>query len=95
MEKIVFRPEGEAPVEFYVLEQTMIAGKTYKLVTDTEEGDGDALKVKDMSEAEAKECIYAVVTEDAELSAVAEVFGKILEDVELIEEDSDRTDQMR
>ncbi len=95
MEKIVFRPEGEAPVEFYVLEQTMIAGKTYILVTDTEEGDGEALIMKDMSEPEAKECVYAVVTEDAELSAVAEVFGKILEDVELVEEDFDRTDQMR
>ena len=43
LEKITFRPEGEEPVEFYVLEQTRIGGHNYILVTDVEEGDGDAL----------------------------------------------------
>ena len=42
LEKITFRPEGEEPVEFYVLEQTRIGGHNYILVTDVEEGDGDA-----------------------------------------------------
>ena len=27
LEKITFRPEGEEPVEFYVLEQTRIGGR--------------------------------------------------------------------
>ena len=49
LEKITFRPEGEEPVEFYVLEQTRIGGHNYILVTDVEEGDGDALILKDMS----------------------------------------------
>ena len=39
LEKITFRPEGEEPVEFYVLEQTRIGGHNYILVTDVEEGD--------------------------------------------------------
>ena len=86
MEKIVFHPAGEAPVEFYVLEQTMIAGKTYILVTGTEEEDGEALILRDTSEPEDKEGIYVVVTEETELSAVAEVFAKILEDVEFVED---------
>jgi len=86
VEKIVFHPAGEEPVEFYVLEQTMIAGRTYILVTDTEEGDGEALILRDTSAPEDKEGVYEVVTEETELSAVAEVFGKILEDVELIED---------
>ena len=43
LEKITFRPEGEETVEFYVLEQTRIGGHNYILVTDVEEGDGDAL----------------------------------------------------
>ena len=38
LEKITFRPEGEEPVEFYVLEQTRIGGHNYILVTDVEEG---------------------------------------------------------
>ncbi|WWR15573.1 DUF1292 domain-containing protein [Lachnospiraceae bacterium JLR.KK008] len=87
MEKIVFRPEGEAPVAFYVLEQTTIAGKTYILVTDTEEGDGDALILSDVSVPEDQESIYEIVTEETELSAVAEVFERMLEDVELTEGD--------
>ncbi len=86
MDKIVFRPEGEAPVEFYVLEQTMIAGKTYILVTDTEEGDGEALILRDTSKPEDKDGVYVIVTEETELSAVADVFGSMLEDVELLEE---------
>lgn len=89
MEKIVFYPEGEDPVELFVLEQTMIAGKTYILVTDTEEDDGEAFILCDVSEPKDVEGVYVEVTEDTEFSAVAEVFGKMLEDVELVEEDSE------
>ena len=49
LEKIVFNPEGEEPVEFFVLEQTRIGGMNYILVTDFEEGDGEALILKDIS----------------------------------------------
>ena len=79
MEKIVFYPEGEEAVELYVLEQTMIAGKTYILVTDTEEGDGEAFILRDVSKPEDTEGVYVEVTEDTEFSAVAEVFEKMLE----------------
>ena len=40
LEKVTFNPDGEAPVEFFVLEQTRIGGYNYILVTDFEEGDG-------------------------------------------------------
>ena len=44
MEKVQFMPEGEdRPVDFYVLEETKLAGRQYLLVTDSEEGDGEAL----------------------------------------------------
>ena len=42
MEKIVFTPEGEAPVQFYVLEQTRLGGVDYILVTDSREGPAPA-----------------------------------------------------
>ena len=83
MEKIVFTPDDGGSVEFYVLEQTTIAGRNYILVTDTEEGDGEALILKDTASLTDSESVYEIVTEDEELSAVAEMFEKILDDVEL------------
>ena len=84
LEKITFRPEGEETVEFYVLEQTRIRGHNYILVTDVEEGDGDALILKDMSQDGEEESIYDVVSDDEELEAVSGVFADMLEDVDLI-----------
>ena len=84
LEKITFRPEGEEPVEFYVLEQTRIGGHNYILVTDVEEGDGDALILKDMSQDGEEESIYDVVSDDEELEAVSGVFADMLEDIDLI-----------
>ena len=84
LEKITFLPEGEEPVEFYVLDQTRIGGHNYILVTDVEEGDGDALILKDMSQDGEEESIYDVVSDDEELEAVSGVFADMLEDVDLI-----------
>ena len=84
LEKITFRPEAEEPVEFYVLEQTRIGGHNYILVTDVEEGDGDALILKDMSQDGEEESIYDVVSDDEELEAVSGVFADMLEDIDLI-----------
>ena len=84
LEKITFRPEGEETVEFYVLEQTRIGGHNYILVTDVEEGDGDALILKDMSQDGEEESIYDVVSDYEELEAVSGVFADMLEDIDLI-----------
>lgn len=73
LEKITFRADENEAVEFYVLEQTRIGGVNYILVTDAEEGDGDALILKDMS-GDGEE----------ELSAVAGVFQNMMDDVEFV-----------
>jgi hypothetical protein len=83
MEKILFTPEGEDPVEFYVLEQTRIGGKNYILVTDTEDGDGEAWIMKDLSEDGEAEGSFVFVEDDDELAAVGGVFENMLEDVSL------------
>lgn len=83
LEKITFRPENEEPVDFYVLEQTRISGFNYILVTDVEEGDGDALILKDMSQDGEEESVYVIVSDDDELDAVAGVFASMLDDVDL------------
>ena len=85
LEKITFRPDGEEPVEFYVLEQTRIGGVNYILVTDEEEGDGDALILKDLSEDGDEEGVFSIVSEDEELSAVAGVFQNMLDDITFTE----------
>lgn len=83
MEKIIFEPENEEPVEFYVLEQTKLGGIQYILVTDEEEGDTEALILKDVSAPEDTEAVYEIVEDDTELDAVAAVFANILDDIEL------------
>ena len=82
-EKITFTPEGEEPVEFYVLEQTRIGGTDYILVSDSAEGDGEAMILKDLSHDGEEEGIFEPVTDEEELAAVAGVFENMLEDVEL------------
>ena len=84
MDKITFTPEGEEPVQFYVLEQTRLGGIDYILVTDSGEGDGEALILRDRSSMEDAEAVYEIVTDDEELNAVATVFENMLEDVELL-----------
>ena len=84
LEKITFNPEGDAPVDFYVIEQTRIGGFNYILVTDFEEGDGEALILKDMSRDGEEESVYRIVSDDDELNAVGEVFNNMLEDVDII-----------
>ena len=65
------------------MEQTSLGGIDYILVTDAEEGEGEALILRDMSAADEADAVYEIVTEDEELNAVAAVFENMLEDVEL------------
>jgi len=81
MEKITFQAAGEEAAEFYVLEQTTVAGINYILVTDSEEGDAEALILKDISAPEDEDAVYDVVTDDKELNAVAEIFENLLDDI--------------
>lgn len=88
MEKITLIPEdGERPVEFYVLEETTVGGRDYFLVTDTPDGDGEALILKDMSEKEDAEALFVIVSDDDELDALAGIFEGMMEDVSLEKEE--------
>jgi len=86
MEKIKFIPDGENEVaEFFVIEQTKLRGVNYLLVTesDDETEDADAYILRDMSAAEDPEAIYEFVEDDDELDAVAEIFEKLLDGIEI------------
>ena len=85
MEKITFVPDGEEAVEFYVLEQTTIAGVNYILVTDAEEDEeGEAYILKDVSDSESDERVYNMLEDEKEFDAVAAVFENMLDDIDLI-----------
>lgn len=83
-EKITFCPDGDEPVDFFVLEQTKVAGVDYILVTDSEDGDGEALILEDLSRPEDTESIYAIVSDENKLEALAGIFEDLLEDVKLV-----------
>lgn len=89
MEKISFVPDGQDAVEFYVLEQTRLGGVNYLLVTEQEEGDSDALILKDLSEDADAEGIYEIVSDDKEFAAVAEIFEDMLEDVAFVTDEEE------
>lgn len=79
MEKIILE-DAEGTMSFCVLEQTVLNGKTYILVTEAEEGDADAFVLRDDSGAMDDEALYSFVTEEDELNAVGAVFQKLMED---------------
>lgn len=83
MEKITFQAEGEEKIDLFVLEQTRIGGINYLLVTEEEDGDGDAYILKDLSQDGEADGIYQFVEDDEELNAVAGVFDNMLDDIDL------------
>ncbi len=87
LEKITFNAGSEDAVDFYVLEQTRIGGCDYILVTDFEEGDGEALILRDMSADGEQESRYAIVSDEKELDAVSAVFADMLGDVDFVRDE--------
>lgn len=85
-EKLVFETE-DGDVDFFVLEQTMIAGTNYILVTDdmeSEEGSFLILKEKKIVNPDDEEiATYGVIEDENELKAVVKVFDELLDDIDL------------
>lgn len=84
MEKVSFQKNENETVEYYILEQTRISGVNYLLVTDVEEGDGEAIILKEISAAEDEIGGYTDDLTDEEFEAVVPIFENLLEDVDLI-----------
>lgn len=84
MEKISFvLDETGEETCFYVLEETRLNGTDYILVTDSEDGDGEALILKDLSSDGEGEALYEIVEDDRELESVMGIFEQLLDDVDL------------
>lgn len=81
MDSIKITLEDNNECELFIIEKTTIGGVDYYLATEEEEGDSDALILKDLSKKEEEEAVFQVVSDDDELNAVAKVFESILDDV--------------
>ena len=78
---IIFETENGEEITFYVEEETRVGGISYLLVSDDEE---NAYILKDVSGEGEDEARYVMVDDDDEFSAVAALFGQMMEDTDLI-----------
>ena len=69
--------------EFYIEEQTRVYGKNYILVSTAQEGDAEALILKDISEDSNEEAAYVPVADEDELAAVMKIFEEMLDDIDI------------
>ena len=85
METIVLTGNEGDKIEFYVLEMTTLGGVDYMLVTDSEDEDGEAYVLKDLSKTQDTEGVYEIVDDETELEAVGQVFKSLLDDIDIVE----------
>ena len=79
---ILIDDEGNEEV-FYIEEQTRVYGKNYILVSTAQEGDAEALILKDISEDSNEEAAYVPVEDEDELAAVMKIFEEMLDDIDI------------
>ena len=87
MEKIRFTLDDGSFADFYVEEQTVIAGVTYLLVSESPDEDSYVYVMKDISKAEDEEAIYEMVEDDEELASVFRVFEQVIGDDDILFEE--------
>lgn len=80
--KLVFESE-DGNEEFYVIEQTMLAGINYLLVTDDVEGEEGEFLILKEEKAQGDVSSYDVVEDADELKSVISIFNELVEDFDL------------
>ncbi len=85
MEKIIFTdPDTDEEIQFFVLEQTCIAGITYLLVAEEAEDEEEAFAyILREIQTDEDDVLYEVVEDDEEIRAIAKVFEELMEDVDI------------
>lgn len=82
-EKIVFTTDDGEEIEFYVLEETKLAGESYLLVTDSDEEEANALILKEIQGESQDDRIYDTVDNEQELEALSKVFEELIDDIDI------------
>ncbi len=82
-EGITFISEDGEEVLFEILEQTRLAGVDYLLVASAlEDGEAEALILKDKSQEDDIEAIYEIIEDEQEIKTLASVFKELIGDIE-------------
>ena len=80
--KITFLCDGEEE-EYYVLDSTRLAGRSFLLVTNAEGGDGECYIMEDMSAPTDPESSYEMVEDEELLDHLASIFGEQSDDFDI------------
>ncbi len=82
-EKIVFDTE-DGEIEFFVIEQTMLGGVNYILVTDDIDGEeADFLILKETGSEDDEYVSYDIIENDEELKSLIAIFNELVDDFDL------------
>ncbi len=84
MDKITIEIEDGVTADFFVLEETTVGGIDYFLVTEEEEGDGEAMILKDLSSKNDEEAVFEFVEDDTELKAIGAIFADLMDNTDLV-----------
>ena len=84
-EKITLQTEDGETVDFFVVEETRLAGRSYLRVTDEadEAADGECYILKDTSDPEDAEASYEFVEDEQELDDLFQIFTQLLDDADV------------
>lgn len=81
---IPFLTDDGEEIPFYILEQTMINGINYILVTDdVEDEEAEVMMMKENAESDGVYASYEFVEDDQELAAISKVFAELMDDVDI------------
>lgn len=81
---IPFLTEDGEEIQFYILDQTMISGVNYLLVTeDLDDEDAEVMMMKENQNSDGEYASFEFVEDDDELRAISKVFSELMEDVDI------------
>lgn len=81
-EKVTFTTENGEEINVFVVEQTMLSGVNYLLVTDSREAEADAFIMRELEDQNGQ-CTYEFIEDEKELDALSKVFAELLDDVDI------------
>ena len=81
-DSIVFEMEDGEEVRFFVIEETMLAGENYLLVSDSMKEEAEAYILQEMM-TENEETVYEMVEDETKLEVLSKLFSEIIENVDI------------
>lgn len=85
IESVTFITDNGERVEFFVLEQTMINGTNYILVTDDIEDEEAYVYIMKENTGDVKDGLnaYEIVEDEDELLSVSKIFEQLMDDIDI------------